>query len=81
MSDEMEDYRLEDFDGMKTNVVQNKSKRNKRVKKEQCWKDRVEKVYKTLEGGKQKVSYIKFCSYCNYKMRGEKSILESHFDG
>ena len=77
----MEDYRLEDFDGMKTNNIQNKSMRNKRVKKEQNWKDKVEKVYKTLEGGKKKFVYFKFCSYCGYKMRGDKSKLESHYDG
>ena len=48
----MEDYRLDDFDRMKTNINLNKSKRNKRVKKELYFKDKVEKVYKTLEGGK-----------------------------
>ena len=51
----MEDYRLDDFDGMKSNEYLNKSKRNKRVKKEKHWKDKVDKVYKTLEGGKWKV--------------------------
>ena len=34
MSEEMEGYRLDDFDGNKTILNQYKSKRNKRVKKE-----------------------------------------------
>jgi hypothetical protein len=34
MSDEMDDYRLDNFDGMKQIQNNNKSKRNKRVNKD-----------------------------------------------
>ena len=56
-------------------------KRNKRVKKEYYWKDRVEKVFNSLEGGKTKYTINKFCGYCGHRMRGDRSKLESHFDG
>ena len=74
----MEEYRLEDFDDFKINKI---AKKQKRPRKEYYFKDKIEKVHKTLEGGKKKIVYFKFCGYCGQRMRGEKSILESHFDG
>ena len=54
MSDEMDDYRLDDFDGMKTNTVQKKSKRNKRVKKEYIFKIKWKKFTKLLKEANRK---------------------------